>query len=101
MSDKFTLGPWLQTGRTVYALNDSGYNSFYCSVQDAFMPESELLANAQLIAAAPDMLDALQAILPFIPTTKASDGGACKYSANVAAADMVRAAIAKATKDAK
>ena len=54
-------------------------------------------ANARLIAAAPDLLEALQAIAHFIHTTSAAEGGASKYSANVVAADMVRAAIAKAT----
>ena len=53
--------------------------------------------DARLIAAAPDLLEALQAIAHFIPTTSAAEGGASKYSANVVAADMVRAAIAKAT----
>lgn len=52
--------------------------------------------DAHLMAAAPDLLEALEAILPFIPVTTASEGGAAKYSANVKAADMVRAAIAKA-----
>ena len=48
-----------------------------------------------------DMLAALQAILPFCAKTSASEGGAAKYSASVAAADLVRAAIAKATGSAK
>lgn len=52
--------------------------------------------DAHLMAAAPDLLEALEAILPFIPRTSASEGGASKYSENVKAADMVRAAIAKA-----
>ena len=52
--------------------------------------------DAHLMAAAPDMLEALEAILPFVPRTSASEGGASKYSANVKAADKVRAAINKA-----
>jgi hypothetical protein len=43
------------------------------------------------------LLAALQAYLPFIPTTSAAEGGAAKYSSAVKAADMVRAAIAIAT----
>jgi len=40
------------------------------------------------------MLDALETILPYIPTTSASEGGASAHSENVKAADKVRAAIA-------
>jgi len=57
----------------------------------------EQQANARLIAAAPDLLEALKSILPFIPKTSFIDGGAAKYSENVIAADKVRAAITKAT----
>ena len=53
-------------------------------------------ADARLIAAAPEMYEALLAILPFIPISSASEGGAAKFSANVRAADQVRAAIDKA-----
>lgn len=42
------------------------------------------------------LLEALKEIEPFIPVTSASEGGAAKYSANVRAADKVRAAIAAA-----
>ena len=58
--------------------------------------DSAVNANAQLIAAAPEMLEALKSILPFIPVTSESEGGAAKYSENVKAADKIRAAIAKA-----
>ena len=51
---------------------------------------------ARVFVAAPEMLAALKAIAQFIPSTSASDGGAAMYSENVKAADMVRAAIAKA-----
>jgi hypothetical protein len=53
--------------------------------------------DARLIASAPELLEALQAILPFIPITSAMEGGASAYSENVRAADKVRSAIAKAT----
>jgi hypothetical protein len=45
----------------------------------------------------PDLLEALVAISKFIPITTALDGGASAHSENVRAADLVRAAIAKAT----
>jgi hypothetical protein len=43
------------------------------------------------------LLEALQAIVPFIPITSAAEGGAAKYSEAVKAADLVRAAVARAT----
>lgn len=45
------------------------------------------------------LLAALQAILPFIPTTSAVEGGAAMYSEAVKAADKVRAAIAATETD--
>jgi hypothetical protein len=39
------------------------------------------------------LIDALKAIEPFIPTSTASEGGACSYSDHVKAADTVRAAL--------
>jgi len=57
---KHTQGPWLVEGRTVYALNDDGYNRFSALVQDAHTPGDELEANARLIAAAPELLAALE-----------------------------------------
>lgn len=59
----FTPGPWLLSGRTVYALNDEGFNRFSALVQDAHTPWDELEANARLIAAAPDLLAALDDLL--------------------------------------
>ncbi|WP_081542589.1 hypothetical protein [Chromobacterium violaceum] len=52
--------------------------------------------DARLIAAAPSLLAALEAIEPFLPVTTAADGGAAAYSTHVRAADLVRAAIAAA-----
>lgn len=60
MSNGHTPGPWLLAGRTVYALNDEGFNRFSALVQDAHAPAYELNANARLIAAAPELLDALE-----------------------------------------
>lgn len=60
---KHTPGPWLCSGKTVYALNDDGYNRFSALVQDAHTHQDELEANAHLIAAAPELLEALLAIV--------------------------------------
>lgn len=97
---KHTPGPWvhrirLDEGGNIgtkdgYAICDMAYH--YSSLD-----RGELDANARLIAAAPELLEALQAIAKFIPNTSSEEGGAAKYSENVRAADKVRAAIAKAT----
>ena len=55
----FTPGPWRLSGRTIYALNDEGFNRFSALVQDAHAPAYELNANARLIASAPTLLEAL------------------------------------------
>ena len=66
---KFTPGPWRVAGEDknfVYALSQSGANSFWAHVQSAGIDritENEKAANARLIAAAPDMLEALTALL--------------------------------------
>lgn len=69
---KLTPGPWLITpdGAFVYALNERGTNVFWTHVQrgwkgkDAEFRTSseEVEANAKLIAAAPCLLEALQAL---------------------------------------
>ena len=61
-----TPGPWKHEDRTyVYALNEQGSNRFYVDVQRGrangeLTQLAELLANARLIAAAPDLLAALE-----------------------------------------
>ena len=87
---KFT--PYVSQGDSAKVLcfmNLSGaYNGYY--------EQDQAEADAKLIAAAPDLLAALEGILPFIPKSSVSDGGASKYSAAVVAADAIRAAISKA-----
>jgi len=57
----YTKGEWQIDGTTVYALNKRGNNRFFTNVQHgdidsgAFTSKEELIANAQLISASPDM----------------------------------------------
>ena len=82
-------GPWTQRGTSVFfAGNAGGFDLRKCP---------HAVDKARLAGAAPLMLLALEAILPFCAKTSASEGGAAKYSASVTAADLVREAIAQAT----
>jgi len=58
--NKFTPGPWKIDQRTVYALDVYGVNRFYASVHGVHTPTAEIEANARLIAAAPNLLEALE-----------------------------------------
>ena len=53
--NKFTPGPWKCVGTLVYFSNNAG------GIDLRACPDSE--ANARLIAAAPDLLEALEAII--------------------------------------
>lgn len=63
---KHTPGPWQVEGLTVYALNNTNVNRFSALVQRGWIddevrrtPNDELVANAALIAVAPDMASIL------------------------------------------
>ena len=94
MTTKHTPAPWQIDDKTfVYALGPGGTNKFFLSVQAAGperIGEREKESNARLIAAAPELLAALQEVVRV-----------CK--ANEAALvdriyDQCKAAIAKATR---
>lgn len=62
---EYTRGPWLRDGRTVYALQDS--KSKFADKENRFSagfysgngcPEGEVMANATLATAAPELLEA-------------------------------------------
>lgn len=61
--------------------------------------KTERRANAHLISAAPDMYEALKAAVDcgMVPVTSVSEGGAARFSRQVDVADMIRAALQKAT----
>lgn len=73
-----TPGPWFVGADEpfVYALNDAGTNRFFLAVQSGWLtnggtnkprdmrtPFEEVMANGRLIAAAPDLLEALKEVL--------------------------------------
>lgn len=99
---KHTPGPW-RANQPRYILGLKTQGQWYIHAKDCTVAcslDGDREANARLIAAAPELLAALQAYEPFLPKSTASEGGAAAYSAQVKAADVVRAAIAKATGEA-
>ncbi|HBN8295093.1 hypothetical protein ACR96V_03070 [Pseudomonas aeruginosa] len=81
---KHTPGPWYRDGTTVYALNPHNFNRFSAQIHGAHTPKSELEAVAQLMQAAPELLEALAALVECEQTTPELW-------------ETARAAIAKAT----
>jgi hypothetical protein len=105
MNTKHTPGPWRQSTANPNAVNkdgeklaigiatthgtdDSNYAAFFPSTDEA-------RANALLIAAAPDMLEALKAWRYAYSECTGTDEE--RRDAKTKAGDMTRAAIAKAT----
>ena len=106
----FTPGPWhIGTGADGWPLisTERKYGGYEEIVASVYRPSSHVRMagvpdchehNARLIAAAPDLLDALKAAIDcgMVPVSTAAEGGATKYSLQVTVADMIRAALAKA-----
>jgi hypothetical protein len=95
-----TPGPWLiADGTFVYALNLEGSNRFSAGVQSGWRTEGrvrtdreELEANAHLIAAAPELLEALRWYVENDDTNEHADNEFW-----LKGRDNARAALAKAT----
>ena len=102
MSENWTEGPWhveVGTGEDdegIFYICHDGTESPDTTICGFNMDSKHDAANAHLIAAAPEMYEALQAILPYVPISSAAEGGAVARSGNVIAADKVRAALKKA-----
>ena len=65
MNVKFSPGPWVvKNGRYIYG-NGGFIKPFVASVEDDHN-DAETVANARLIAAAPDLLAALQDIVEYL-----------------------------------
>ena len=103
---KHTPGPWLIQGNTVYALMHHGWrkgvemfkNRF--SVQfsfDSSCSKEEIESTKQLIAAAPDLLEALQGILGYFDSGNSVSVSQATIKASSDEVKAARAAIAKAT----
>ncbi len=97
---KHTPGPWYRDGTTVYALNPQNFNRFSAQIHGAHTPKSELEAVAQLMQAAPELLEALLIMVNacYPVSTEISDKGHEWCTAYLdQALPLARAAIAKAT----
>lgn len=90
---RFTPGPWMaepMTGRGAWVKGESGeWAALSCGNTDAIAE-----ANARLIAAAPDMYEALIAALPYIESEL--DNAAYKRGAVAKVVAQMNAIIAKA-----
>ena len=86
---KHTPGPWLADGASVYEERDDF--SVICNFWSSSLPEWE--ANARLIAAAPDLLEALEQLVIEYDDVELADA---EPSSLTAAFNAARAAIAKA-----
>lgn len=102
---KHTPGPWsigyanIKDQAEVGIHGPGRYGYIICDMQADGYDEKTQDANARLISAAPCLLEALQAAIEcgMIPSSSAKEGGAVRFSRQVHVADMIRAAIAKAT----
>lgn len=121
MDAKFTKGPWLAEMRYIHDIpgnarvevvaaskHEDHSSSAVASICYSHTPckfyiddKGEAEATARLIAAAPELLEALHQAVEcgMVPTSSTKDGGANKHVRQIQVADMIRAAIAKATGD--
>ena len=100
MSAKHTTGPWvihpdddLHPEYSGHVMTRDGYAVADCILEWSSIEECEQIANARLIAAAPDLLEALRNLADLYDTDKG-----CRSLPEYIAA---RAAIAKATGETK
>lgn len=99
MTTQHTPGPWRMTAAKVMA----GNGRAICLIENRKLHEGfqESSANARLIAAAPDLLAALQAVWKFFePVYVSAMADDTERTAQDELIDTVRAAIAKATGEA-
>ena len=102
MEAKHTPGPWeaerIDNSNCVYIKCERGF--FIATCHDGVRGESNAIANARLIAAAPELLEALQSLLKSFPTEDDMHIAGWEQSEiDLACRDYeaARAAVAKAT----
>ena len=93
MSAAYTSGLWRATGPNVRA-GDALIAVVTDQWADVKTPETEKLANARLLAMAPEMLDLLYTVLPYIEDAELDP--AYKSGAVARVTQQIRAAIQKA-----
>ncbi len=102
-SAKHTPGPWqyLEGENDLPVIRaqksrDKGYGVTVASVAVSPFPAAERKANARLIAAAPELLEAAQSLIAYLDREAQGEQSA-QDIARQSLADLLRAAIAKAT----
>ena len=91
---KHTPAPWHFGFKTIYACGEHGRTYPIATVFDHDLPDkSEAVGNAQLISAAPDLLEALIRLLPMAEDDALQYGGKPDCDDDIT---FARAAIAKA-----
>lgn len=103
MSAQHTPGPWSfsRTCDILAPIGDTGKQGIIAKVRVIYAPsgEAERRANARLIAAAPELLEALRPLAALLVPAK-PQGNAGAYSIRHSDIRAAAAAIAKATGDA-
>lgn len=99
MQTKHTPGPWVAVAHYVRTpLDAQGGGWMVADCRDVSLPREQVQANAHLIAAAPELLEALEQAFDFPPDFfDRSDDELEQITVSGRHLRMVRAAIAKAT----
>ena len=92
---KHTPGPWKAVGLTVCQVPPGGREIIFGAHNTRSGDKDERQANARLIAAAPELLEALREFVSLMPSAEGL-GGHAPIGAFQIVADLARAAIAKA-----
>jgi len=97
MSAAHTPGPW-ELDPYGQVTQSNGRTVLVSGIASPMVSTAESIANARLVAAAPDLLAALKEAIDcgMVPKSSAAEGGANRHVVQLQVADQIRAAIAKA-----